>query len=294
MDLTGMAVSVIAYQEPKHLYVTLDALTMVHGIDQFPITVYVDGGLSDETRAEQESALACFPAVCSEFSEVNIGIRENVMRGLRRPIENGATSILFIEDDHLVRPDILSIPLNDETGCFFIALNQCFWQIKKKYRISRYNAKGNVITAENARKLLEWLDAKAYIGRIYRNNANPIGETYMGHDVLPNIYLRDHGEFSVFPVGMYVSHFGLFGVNFARQSASTELLELEQRMFAGDKTQWLDNIAKILEAGDYPTEPSVIEERLYPRGFKYYGDVDNTPSTEHWIAGIPGGPETVI
>ncbi len=275
MDLTGMHVSVIAYNEPRHLYVTLDALSRVHGIDEFPITVYVDGGITEEIKAEQEEVLACFPRISSEFSEVNLGILENVMRGLRNPITKGAASVLYIEYDHLVRPEILSIPRNDNTGCFFISLTQPILHINKIYKLPIYVAKGNVITARNANKLMQWVKTKSYIGRVKGNNReNPIDENYTGHDRILDIYLPDHGEFTIFPVGRYVAHFGLFGTNFPRVAAIPELLELEQRMFAGPKERWLDNVAQILETGDYPCEPIEIDARLWPRGFRYYGRME--------------------
>lgn len=273
MDLTGMAVSVIAYNEPRHLYVTLDSLSRVHGIEQFPVTVYVDGGITAEIRAEQEKVLACFPLISSEFSEVNLGIRKNVMRGISAPLNTGATSVLYIEDDHIVRPEIISIPEKDKTGCFFIGLTQAFSHVNKVYRLSRYHPKGNVVSAKNANKLLKWLREKAYIGRTLPGIDAPVDEDYIGHDRLINIYLADHGEFTIFPTGKHVSHFGLFGTNFPRAAAAPNLIALEQRMFAGPQEQWLSNIAEILEAGDYPVEPDGMGERLWPRGFRYYGDI---------------------
>lgn len=268
MNLDGMYISVIAYKEPKHLYVCLDALTKVNGIEDFPITVYVDGILSPALRQKQEDVLGAFPGVAAEFSTEHLGIRENVMRGLRRPVENGASLILYIEDDHLLRRDALDVPLNDDTGCFFVGLS-----LSKKQQVQEYIAKGNVITSDNALKLLAWLDSKAYLGMTRYDNQTVMGPEYAGHDLLLNMYLREHEEYSSFPLGFYLAHFGLFGTNYPRYEVASEILAVEKRMFAGRPDQWLDNIVGILESSDYPTSPRVLNARLWPRGFRYYGEV---------------------
>ena len=273
MDLTGMAISVVAYNTPRYLYVTLDALTKVVGIEEFSITVYFDGILPRDIRQAQEEVLSSFNSVVGKFSDTCLGILGNVVRSIRTPIENGASSVLYIEDDHLVRPDVLP-PLRDaDSDCFLVGLSGYTGE-----KQCRYFPKGNIIKPEDAQPLLEWIDKKEYIGVPFRQDrpdTPKIDEHYSGHDYIFNAYMQTHNKYTSFLYGFYLAHIGLFGTNFTKYNMPPEILELEDRMFAGEKEQWLDNIVAIINMGDYPTEPNAMNSRLWPRGFAYYGDVVN-------------------
>lgn len=286
MDLTGMEVSVIAYNEPRHLYVCLDGLTRVHGIDEFPITVYVDGPLPEEVLAEQQNVIASFPGVSAEFTDTHLGICGNVTRAIREPIEKrGAPLVMYIEDDHLVRPDVLQVPLADESGCFFVGLSFFY-----EFKMCRYAPKGNVIRADNAMLLLDWIDRRQWVGMKVRKESDRIlTEDYTGHDYIFNSYVVWHDKYTMFPNGYFLAHFGLFGSNFHRAMASEELLHLEERMFNGYREHWLDNITSIMEHGDYPTEPGVLNSRLWPRGFVYYGEPKRRDSGGIYSDGLSPG-----
>ena len=249
----------------------------MRGIEEFPITVYIDGVLSPEERKATEEVMSAFPDVAVDFSDVHLFSRGNHMRALRKPIEDGASMVMLLEDDHLVRPDILDVPLNDNSGCFFVSLS--FFM---EFQAPRYHSKGNVVSAENGLRLLQWIEDRKYVGMMRRNPDVLIDDQVnTSHDTYFDAFLRAENELSQHPCGLYLAHFGLFGTHFLRASADAALLAVEQRMFAGPPERWRDNVAELLHTGDYPTEPEVIQCRLWPRLFNYYGEV-----ATHQIGGV--------
>lgn len=268
MNLDGMRISVIAYNTPRYLYVTLDGLSKVKGIKDFRITVYVDGGICPSTRDAYTCLASDFSSFLFEFSEKHLGLRNNIMRGIARPIEEGAEQVLYIEGDHLLHPDALDALRDDESGCFFVSL---ILRHEPNIILQEYNPKGNLVSAENGRKLVEWMKSDSYLGKNHPVRGYPLTSEYKGHDAAVNIFMREHDEYTSFASRVYLAHFGLIGSNLPRTRATSEILEIEKRMFAGEKQDWLPNVIDLLGSGDYPMGSAVLDSRLWPRGFTYYG-----------------------
>ncbi|MCK5582034.1 MAG: hypothetical protein KAJ18_12260, partial [Candidatus Omnitrophica bacterium] len=59
--MSNLAVAVIAHKRPNYLYVTLDGLFALKGIEGCRATVYCDGGLDPDMRTKQLGVAFAFP-----------------------------------------------------------------------------------------------------------------------------------------------------------------------------------------------------------------------------------------
>jgi len=259
---TGIAV--IAYNRPRYLYICLDALYQVAGIEDFDVTVYFDSGLDTDMRKQQEDVLNFFPSAKSYFHE---GAQPTkILKSVTRALSMSCLDhdeVFYLEDDHLVRPDILKAIASLEKRGFFVCMAG-----GRSYSSSDYRAKGNIISRENFDILQKWIARGGYYG-VTDRGGGILSESTTSHDAVYCTFLREHGEKTQFVNGFYVAHFGLFGANVPKANACDEALAIDKLMFQGAPEKWLHNTARILIQGSYSDGLRLL---LWPRGFIYNTD----------------------
>ena len=266
-----LSIAVIAYKMPKYLYVCLDGISRLQDRDEVATRVYVDGGISSEARRLTEEVLSEYDFAEAFFAESNLGILKNTARALHHSCQF-AESVLYLEEDHLIRPDALIKIRETEKDGFFLSL--CG---RTEGKSCAYRAKGNVVDSEDFEKLYSWIQNAGYVGKKCPVTGRVLDASNTSHDVVFNIYLHEHGLKTHFIKGFYVAHFGIIGSNFRLHSntpdLNKEVCQILFRMFSGDKEQWLSNVADILHKGNFSSD---LRLRLWPAGFSYEG----RPATE--------------
>ena len=257
-----MSIAVIGYNKIRCLYVTLKSVFAMRGVKELPVSVYLDGPLDEGHRRLLLSLLAEFPLRGISFAKVNLGIRDNVLRGVRSEFLLGAEEVLYLEDDHIIRPDALEYLESCPRDSFFTCLGGT-----RDHRNASYRAKGNVISKENFLVLDKWVARLDWVGKSLPMRP-PLKATDTTHDSVFHQFLIDTGRrtrFSGFP---YVAHFGVMGSNFKPRNAPPEAFALDEEMFHRSKEYWLEDALAILSRGDWSKD---LERRLWPRGFSYRG-----------------------
>jgi hypothetical protein len=263
--MNGVGIAVIAHSRPDYLYITLDGLRRARGIEDHMVHVFFDGGLTMDIIRQQVKAVGCFPGFHMHFhnSLEPTGILISVLRALGTLFGSGFERIFYLEDDHLVRPDILEVIDQTEQHEPFLCLSDHSDRVDVDYR-----AKGNVIAYDDFHDLFDWIREGNYIGKPHKGDTI-LDENTTSHDAVFTAYVMDQEINTQFVHGFYVAHFGLFGTNSTYENASEEALRIHKQMFYGPKHQWLENIVEILQAADYSDDLRLL---LWPKGFCYDGE----------------------
>lgn len=263
-----IGITVVAYDEPEYLYVTLTGLFRCSHIENFSVVLSFDGPLSHRLRWIYDGMIEKFPISDVVFHGQNVGIAKNIVDGLQLSFRNGVDRVLYLEADHLVRTDTLEFIENTPQWEFFLCIGSADAHTSHDYR-----AKGNVVAKEDFDLLYDWISDKKYIGRVPPRRPEPLDEKYTGHDAAFSIFTMLFDKKTEFCDGSYLSHFGLFGLNYQRKDAPEEILEIERRMFSGPPESWLQNVIKIIEGQQFPHKPEelyqILRLRLWPAGWHY-------------------------
>lgn len=257
-----LSIAVIGHNRIRCLYVSLRSLFAVRGIENVPVGLYLDGPLDEGQRLLLTDFLAEFPLSRVFFSRNNLGIRGNVLRGIRTEFALGADEVLFLEHDHIVRPDALEYLESCPKDCFFTSLGGT-----REHKAVNYRAKGNRISRENFAVLDEWIAGLSWVGKALPDRL-PLRATDTTHDSVFHQFMIENNQLTRFSAIPYVAHFGILGSNFRSSNAPNEAFELEREMFRRDKECWLEDALAILKRGDWSER---LVRRLWPRGFSYGG-----------------------
>jgi len=105
------AIAVIANNRPKYLRLTLDGISCCVGIDDWDLFVYVDGPASEKSK-EFATFLPVIPMTI-KFRPRRLGVLWNTIESIKETFWSlNYDAILWIEDDMLVRPDLLETAEN--------------------------------------------------------------------------------------------------------------------------------------------------------------------------------------
>ena len=262
--MRSIAVSIVAFNTPHHLYVTLDALFRVRGIMDCPVVISFDGIENDTIELMQREVLSNFPIHQADFHKERVGLLRNITNAIQMGFQTGCQEVFYIESDHIVRADTLEFVRSVEDYPFLLSLSG-----SQATKMVDYRAKGNVIRRADYEELQRWIDGKRYMGKVHERTGKLFDESYNGHDGIFMLYVQEGSKETLFPDEFYVADFGLFGLNYPVSSANPDVLELYNKMYEGDRTRWLRNITQILKDGIYPPEPEDLYLRLWPRGYDY-------------------------
>lgn len=261
---------VIAYNRPNYLYVTLDSIFRAPGIEKYPVYVYFDGPLSRKLRIEQERVLSQFPIAKSVFREENYNILLNITCSIKETFDDGVDEVAYFEDDHLLIPRFTQYIETAPRGkAFFITFNG------KREKVScHYRQTGNMIEKSNFSILYDYVMQKKYIGKQCPGRSYIFDEKTCSHDAVYNTFMLETGFVSYFPAKInHVGHFGIYGTNALRGTKGDRLARttiadvIEQKMFKGENSEWLENVVQVFRR--YRNEPS-LHGTFCPKKFDYY------------------------
>lgn len=261
MDLKT-AFLVIGYNRPRYLYICLDAIHRINGIDKDNIMVWVDGGGNKENEIKR--IINEFEIKKYKIRENNLGILKNITYSIKEVFERfNYNEVFYIENDLLVRSDILQFLDKTPRDAFFLNVAGNQEMIVQKH----YRNFGNLILRNNFYELFAYIENKEYYGklRIGPNGIKPSVKTILGgntqsHDSVYQRFVNDKNKTTRFSDQLYVGHFGIRGVNTKGNT------DIETKIFSGERQQWIQNVIRIFEnakrENNYPFG-------LLPKGFEY-------------------------
>jgi len=258
-----LAVVVFAHNRPRYLYVTLSSIFAMDNIKQHNVFIFVDGGINAKIREMQAETISYFP-IFAFFRQKRCKILHNIADGLHRTFTLGFDEIVYFEDDFVIRPDTLNFIKHTPREGIFLSL--CALPEQPEFE-SSYRPMGNVIGRRNFAFLYDWIENRRYIGLKRPGKDEILTEQVYSHDAIFSSFLLYNGFSTKFARKPYVAHFGARGIHSKIPLDDSDLLALEERMFAGDKSTWLSNVVHLLENRDFPKK---FERQFIPcRGFRY-------------------------
>ena len=266
-NIDNMAISVLAYNRPKHLFVTLDSIFRMKGIERYPVSVIlIYNGMND--LEQQLYYISKFP-----IKEIKILYEEpncHYNHLAQFVYLNGLNYdwYLLIENDIILRPDSLDYLASIEKYAFVDCLYSNDKYLMKDisiYRSLTGNIFANLYSKYSLNILTQWLCSNMVMGHNIQGLNYPF---YTNQDFVhfsSDCRLSIFGEFfkiiESVPADSRCLHFGLNSA--IEEPARTEL---ETQMFEGDKERWLENILLVLDRNKNKTE---ITKILRPSHFEY-------------------------
>ena len=205
------------------------------------------------------TATESFPLSELHLRRQCLGNLGSMMKALAERFQAGADEVLYLEEDFIVRRDIfLHIGRTPRLG-FFFTMTGTGQGLQMGYR-----SLGNIIGFRAFEQLRQWVEALEYVGRERPLRGVRFRNQVSGHDGVFNAFLVATGFMTQYSDRCYVGHFGVSGKN--QPKDDPEVQELERRMFAGDRDQWLGNVARIIETQDYSKR---MAKAFVPKRFVY-------------------------
>ncbi len=253
----NIGIAITSFKRPRYLYVTLESIFKMNGIDECRVIVYNDSGITELERKAQEEVLARFPEASIIFFETKHDILQGHLRAIRDTLALGVDEVLYLEDDCIVRADTLEYLKTATRGEFVTSL------------IPRpiYSGLGNLITKEAFDTLSVWIAEKKYVGKQVPLTAPGTvwQDGYIfGHDHLFLGYSIHTNHPNIPAPIFYLAHFGICGTNGSSNPISQQI---QTDMFRGPRKNWMNNVLKILREGNYPG--GHFEIMLHPKHFEY-------------------------
>jgi len=297
--MTEKAILVIGYKRPRYLYITLQGVFRVRGIEDYDVFVSIDG--NEETK-EAKEVISQFDIKKSIFRSARLNNLLHVTHSLKTIFDTGYNLILYIENDFLLRPDTIEYVRKAKKDCFFLSLQkiQPDRKIRRQNRIKagidldfrdgqiirayregkskdevqqefgssdikkRYSPLGNVILARDFEKLFNFVVRLEYLGeRRAVKGGDILNNVWIGHGNAFNRFLIDKQHCSRYADQPYVYHFGVRGWH---QIESSYVTEVEQKIFSGPRERWVDNV---IEIANRSSQRFLTGKALIPKEFKY-------------------------
>lgn len=263
--MSGLAWLVLAYDRPRCLYVSLASIFANTGIGDIPVYVFIDGGGGKEQEIRQVCAGFDLAGVMAR--RANIGYSKGLSRSYTRSImsllEFGYKEVIYTTDDLLVTTDSLMFLMSAPRDTFFVTLGSLG---KSDIYVGRYHSFGNLVIGDFS-ELFDYVSNGCYVG-----DRHPSGSILVekdGEDAVYRTFLSNNGYATMADSIYRAAHFGVFGRNgpFLDDSDLSSVIEVEQEMFSGHESCWLDNAVRIMSR-DYSSHP-YLGGRLFPSNFEY-------------------------
>lgn len=258
---------ILSYNKPKHLHVTLDSIYKMEGIEKWVVAVSNDFQEDPDIDAEINETLAHFPIHRVYRCCRNKGILDHLTDSISYEFSSGATEVIFLEDDFILRSDTLQYADSIGREEFMVCLSGGVDRV-----VGHYRPKGNLITRKNFIELLHWIKCRRYVGlehKIRYIDREPEGTGYIfdmkhsNHDAVYAIFVDRKRKMVRFPSTFYVAHFGITGIH----RDTEEGRAIEAKVFSGDRTEWLPNMLSVLKNREQYSP--VVQRRLWPEEFEY-------------------------
>lgn len=251
------SILITAWNRPRYLYVTLTSVYKMKGIEDWEVVLIID---RTDNPGDTETILAMmssFPIDRTYIASRKRGNLDSLICGISFEFSRGAEEVIFIEDDFLLRSDLLKYLDTVVRKDFLISFSGAYSK-----SIIHYRPRGNLITRENFPELCEWIMSRKYVGEKRSATKNQILDMKsFGHDAIFSVFVEKYSKYVSFPAQFYVGDFGIVGMNSPEVKATDETLEIQSRMFSGPKYSWMDNVANLMKIQAH--------ERFWPPEFIY-------------------------
>jgi hypothetical protein len=266
-NIDNMIINVIGHNRSKHLYVTLDSIFKMRGIEKYPVSVMLVYSNKDIFE-QQLYYISQFP-----ISEIKI-LYEAPSGYLNRLSQNiyfnnlNYDWYLLIEDDILLTSDSLEYLEQLEKFAFV----DCLYSLDyiedriSYYRLGQGNVFANLYSKSSLDTLTKWLSSNMVTGLIVPEVGEPMYLSpsiylHSTYDTRIGCFISDLNIIESVPAKSKCLHFGLNG-NIESETRS----RLDAEMFSGEKEQWLGNVLGVL---DRNRENPEITKILRPLNFQY-------------------------
>jgi hypothetical protein len=265
-NIDNMIINVFGYNRSKHLYVTLDSIFRMRGIEKYPVSVMLVYSNKDIFE-QQLYYISQFP-----ISEIKVLYEKPHIYFNRMSQNKYFNSLnydwyLLIEDDILLSSDSLEYLEQIEKFAFV----DCLYSLdyiennSSYYRSGQGNVFANLYSRSSLETLTKWLSSNMVAGLIVPEINKPmcLSQEYLhfSYDTRIGCFIRALNIVESVPTKSKCLHFGLNAV------IENELRnQIDSQMFSGDKTLWLTNVLGVL--AKYKDDPSVTII-LRPFNFQY-------------------------
>ena len=292
-------VVVLASYRPEYLYVALDSLFRVRGIDECKVFLWADGfkatdpvGFGQTIRSRTLVAASDFPVYSVVLDKERRGILGSYIPLMDLASKDEPDYVLYLQDDIILRTDTLEYleTAVRKYNSFFYGLleidikpGELVVEKKDRYGVGGFNSWGYLISPASYRFLRSQLLAKTYLGDAWKGNrywpsgADLIDRTEqlsrMDDAALGSISAQHNLAYLV-PDRNYSAHFGARGGVACLWDGDTKKVlpmpmphcvgNFEAEIFHGDKSAWLDNLIKV-----YSQRVCIPELRVFPKSFDY-------------------------
>jgi len=251
------ALVVIANNRPRYLRLTLEGLMRCEGFYEWDLYIFIDGPAAEKPD-DFNSWLPSIP-MRVKWRRENIGVLYNTTDSIREVFNtNLYDSLMWIEDDMLLRPDTLRVA---ETYKYpgIVSLRE------KGINMARYTPPPNLIGKETFEHLYSWVVNKKYVGIWDAVRKRPIPEDEQSHDCVFATWVHEKKVTVSREPKSYCLHFGVRGKNQGREPTE-EARRLEGHIFNGTPSTWIDNLLRVFKNLD---SSDTIHDVIYPKNFVY-------------------------
>lgn len=293
----AIVISVLTRVRYNYLFICLDAIFRMNGIESCPVHVMVNGYRHEDmiwrdVRRGMMKAASRFPVDSVMFWRGELSILHAHIKAFELGFATGADWVLLIEDDIIVKTsglDFFRKAIADYKidGCF---LNSGRYEpeapdTKFEYKVcdGYYHPWGSGLSRAGFLRVKEWVASGEYLKLPFDNSGKAIGE--LGADTIQWVYdgaflaiCKQEHIAACRPTRNLSAHIGIRPENVCLYSDIRDALiparlpnheweEAEAFLFSGPKDRWLMNAVALLNNDKYLDV--CRDYKLAPRHFNY-------------------------
>lgn len=225
-----LAIFIHAYNRPRHLSVAMEALSRCKGLSDWDVFLDLDGGGGE---VECLAIPPRFPHFVVRRTR-NLGCRKHPTELYRTALDFGYEHILYVEDDHLVRSDILEW-VRSKIG--FGGIISTYHREDCVETGVRWTADSPpLLSAALARDVVDFMDRKLDVG--LPDVCNP------GHPIPEISYYKDASWWQWCQVRQIETLFApeQFSLNFGFSGVHRNNSEFDRIAFRGSSENWMQGV----------------------------------------------------
>ena len=257
---------VVSYERPQYLYVSLDSIFKMHGVDNCPVVAFL---IENDTLADRVSIISNL-AVSIELTSLTGG--ESFIYALKVMFEKyNCDAVILLPDDALGRTDSIDYirSLDNSPNVLTVCLASANIVMGKDY--PWVECMGGFVFFKDKFELVDNFMYTPEFEDLLADNLGPqLGsnrwfdiDTFLCRLVVNQVKLNGSIFLAKYPSIAYGVGFGITGMH---RSNTPLYYEVEKKFFQGEKETWLYNVINCLSDKSIPEE---ISSLWYPRDFKY-------------------------